>query len=169
MHHRSHVLAARLEAGAAALAQYAESLNEVEWRLAVPRDGRPVGVIVHHVAAMYPIEIQLAQALADGKGIEGVTWADVHAMNAAHAKEFAGVDKATAVAALRAASEAAAVAVRAFTDERLDRAGAVSLNSDAPLTCQFFVEDHALRHSYHHLARIRLTVGAARDTAGQAG
>ena len=73
--------------------------------------------------------------------------------------------QATALTALRAASEAAAVAVRALTDERLDRAGAVSLNSDAPLTCQFFVEDHALRHSYHHLARIRLTVDAARDTA----
>jgi hypothetical protein len=29
------------------------------------------------------------------------------------------------------------------------------LYGDAPLTCQFFVEDHALRHSYHHLAKLR--------------
>lgn len=123
--------------------------------------------MVHHVANMYPIEIQLAQALAAGKAIEGVTWGDVHAINAAHAKEFAGVDKATAVAALRAASQAAVVAVRALTDEELDRAAPVSLNSDAPLTCQFFVEDHALRHSYHHLARIRDTVEAARGAAGR--
>ena len=33
-------------------------------------------------------------------------------------------------------------------------AAPVSLNS-APLTCQFFLEDHAVRHSYHHLARIK--------------
>jgi hypothetical protein len=168
MQHRSHELAGRLEAGAAALAQYAESLNDAEWQLAIPQDGRPVGVVVHHVANMYPIEIQLAQALAGGGAIEGVTWADVHAINAAHAKEFAGVDKATALAALLAASQAAAVAVRALTDDELDRAAPVSLNADAPLTCQFFVEDHALRHSYHHLARIRATVEAARDAARRA-
>jgi hypothetical protein len=35
----------------------------------------------------------------------------------------------------------------------------VSLNADAPLTTQFFIEDHALRHSFHHLARIRAALG----------
>jgi hypothetical protein len=34
----------------------------------------------------------------------------------------------------------------------------VSLNGDAPLTCQFMLEDHAVRHSYHHLAILRGTV-----------
>ena len=42
-----------------------------------------------------------------------------------------------------------------MSDEELDRASTISLNDDAPLTCQFFLEDHAVRHSYHHLARIR--------------
>ena len=32
-----------------------------DWRVTVPHDGRTVGVIVHHVANMYPIEIELAQ------------------------------------------------------------------------------------------------------------
>jgi hypothetical protein len=52
-------------------------------------------------------------------------------------------------------SAAAAAAIRALSDEELDRAAPISLNSDAPLTCQFFLEDHPVRHSYHHLARIR--------------
>ena len=168
MQQRSHELAVRLEAGAAALARYAESLNDAEWHLAIPHDGRTVGVVVHHVATMYPIEIQLAQALAGGNSIEGVTWGDIHALNAAHAQEFAGVDKATALTALGAASGAAAAAVRALTDQQLDRAAPVSLNADAPLTCQFFIEDHALRHSYHHLAAIRRAVEAARDATGRA-
>src|SRR5439155_112106 len=47
-----------------------------------------------------------------------------------------------------------ALAVR-LEQGALDQAAAVSLNSDAPLTCQFMLEDHAVRHSYHHLARIR--------------
>jgi len=56
---------------------------------------------------------------------------------------------------LEQGARALAAAVRALSDEELDRAAAVSLNADAPLTCQFFLEDHAVRHSYHHLARIR--------------
>jgi hypothetical protein len=50
---------------------------------------------------------------------------------------------------------AAAAAIRALSDEELDRAAPVSLYSDAPLTCQFVLEDHAVRHSYHHVAGIR--------------
>jgi hypothetical protein len=48
----------------------------------------------------------------------------------------------------------AAAAIRGLSDEQLDRAETVSLNGDAPLTCQFVLEDHAVRHSYHHLDRI---------------
>ena len=104
---------------------------------------------------MYPLEIQLAQALAGGKAIEGVTWDDVHALNAKHANENDAVTKEQALELLRRNSAAAAAAIRALGDEELDRAAPVSLNFDAPLTCQFFLEDHAVRHSYHHLARIR--------------
>ena len=49
----------------------------------------------------------------------------------------------------------AAGRVRKFTDEELDNAATISLNADAPLTAQYFIEDHALRHSFHHLANIR--------------
>jgi len=49
----------------------------------------------------------------------------------------------------------AAAAIRALTDEQLATAMPVSLYGDAPLTCQFVLEDHAVRHSYHHLSRIR--------------
>jgi len=59
----------------------------------------------------------------------------------------------------------AAAAIRALPDEQLDRAAPVSLNSDAPLTCQFFLEDHPVRHSYHHLAAIRRAVAAVGQAA----
>ena len=63
---RAEALAVRLEAGARALATLAGALTDVEWQTKVPKDGRKVGVIVHHVATMYPLEIQLAQLLAEG-------------------------------------------------------------------------------------------------------
>jgi hypothetical protein len=56
-------------------------------------------------------------------------------------------------------SRDAANAVRAFTDEELDRAAPFSLSFGAPVTAQFVIEDHALRHSWHHLARIRAALG----------
>lgn len=158
---RANALAERLEQGARALAALANTLSDAQWQTRVPGDGRKVGVLVHHVASMYPLEIQLAQTLAGGQAIEGVTWDAVHAINAKHAAEYDGVTKQEAVDLLRRNSANAAAAIRALGNEELDRAAPVSLNEDAPLTCQFFIEDHALRHSFHHLARIRLALASS--------
>jgi hypothetical protein len=49
--------------------------------------------------------------------------------------------------------------VRGFTDEQLDQAAPFGLSYGAPVTAQFVIEDHAVRHSWHHLARIRTAVG----------
>lgn len=155
MSQRANALAERLEQGAQALATFASALSDAQWHTRVPKDGRKVGVIVHHVASVYPLEIQLAQTLAGGKPVAGVTWDAVHEMNAGHAKEHDAVAKETALELLRRNSAAAAAAIRALSDEELDRAAPVSLSADAPLTCQFMLEDHAVRHSYHHLAGIR--------------
>jgi hypothetical protein len=155
MNNRSEALAARLEAGAKSLAAFAATLSEAEWQSRIPHDGRKVGVVVHHVASVYPIEIQLAQLLASGKPVAGVTWDAVNTMNRDHAKENDGVTKQAALALLANNSAVAAAAIRALSDAELDSAAPVSLNSDAPLTCQFLLEDHAVRHSYHHLARIK--------------
>ena len=155
MSKRSFELARRLELGALALEAFAGSLTEFEWQSRVPGDGRKIGVVVHHVASMYPLEIEVAQTLAKGKAVEGVTPDVVNKINAEHAKKFDGVTKEETIELLKQNSTAAATAIRAFTDDELDQAAPVSLNSNAPLTCQFIVEDHALRHSYHHLARIR--------------
>jgi hypothetical protein len=151
---RSNALADRLEQGARALAAYAALLSEAEWQ-ARAKDGRKIGVIVHHVATMYPLEIQLAQTLAAGHAIAGVTWDAVHEINAQHARDYDRVTKAEALDLLEKNSSMAAAAIRALGDKELDQASPVSLNSDAPLTCQFFLEDHAVRHSYHHLAAVR--------------
>ena len=165
MSQRTNALVERLEQGAQALASFASRLTEAEWHTRIPRDGRKVGVVVHHVATMYPLEIQLAQLLAAGKPVAGVTWDAVNEMNAQHAKEYDAVTKEAALALLRRNSAAAAAAIRALRDEELDRAAPVSLNSDAPLTCQFMLEDHAVRHSYHHLARLRGAVEAVSRAA----
>jgi hypothetical protein len=152
---RAKALADRLDIGAGALATFASTLTDAEWQTRLPGDGRKIGTVVNHVATVYPIEIQLAQTVAGGQPVVGVTMDDIHAMNAKHAEENDGATKAATLELLRTNSAAAAAAIRALTDEELDRAATVSLYSDALLTCQFVLEDHAVRHSCHHLARIR--------------
>jgi DinB family protein len=156
---RAQALAERLEQGAHALAALAESITEREWQMPLPKDGRKVGVVVHHVANVYPIEIQLAQQLGAGQPVVGVTMDGIHEMNANHAREHDAVTKDAALELLRRNSAAAATAIRALSDAQLDSAAPASLYADAPITCQFMLEDHAVRHSYHHLARIRAALG----------
>ena len=165
MSQRSDALADRLEQGARALATFASALTDEEWNARVPKDGRKIGVTVHHVATMYPLEIQLAQTLAGGQPVVGVTWDAVNEINARHAAEHDAVTKEAALDLLRRNSTAAAAAIRALSDQELDRAAPVSLNSDAPLTCQFMLEDHAVRHSFHHLDRLRRALEAVPQTA----
>jgi hypothetical protein len=152
---RAQALATRLEQGARALIAFAGTLSDADWQARLPRDGRKAGVVIHHVASVYPVEIQLAQTLAAGKPVVGVTTADIDAMNAGHAKDNDGVTRDATIALLRRNSAAAAAAIRDLSDEELDSAAPASLYSNAPITCQFMLEDHAVRHSYHHLARLR--------------
>ena len=157
---RADALAKRLEQGAQALAAFANVLGDAQWQTRVPRDGRTIGVIVHHVASVYPLEIQLVQRLAVGQTVTGMTVDDVNERNATHAEMYAAVTKETALGLLRRNAAAAATAIRALTGEQLDRAARVSLYADAPVTCQFLVEDRVIRHSHHHLARIQFALTA---------
>src|SRR5579862_5703300 len=162
MGRRAELLADRIEEGAAQLTAFAEGLSEAEWRAKVSESGgntRSVGVIVHHVASVYPIEIDLARTIAGGRPVTEVTWEVVAQLNAKHAHDQAEVSRAATLEILRRNSRDAANAVRAFTDEELDRAAPFSLSFGAPVTAQFVIEDHALRHSWHHLARIRTALG----------
>jgi len=161
MTRRADAIADRLQEGANTLADLAATLTDAEWRVRLPHDGRTVGVIVHHVATMYPLEIELAQAVAAGKAITGVTWDAVHDINATHAREHADTTREEAIALLRRNSELAAQAIRGLRDDELDNAAPISLYYDTPLTCQFFLEDHAMRHGWHHTAGIRRALAAA--------
>ena len=168
MTRRTDALADRLEQGAQGLAALAASLTDAEWRTRLPGDGRTVGVVVHHVASMYPLEIELALGLAEGQAIAGVTWDAIHQINATHAREHADTTREEAIELLRRNSELASAAIRGLQDAQLDRAAPISLNADAPLTCQFFLEDHPVRHSYHHTAAIRRALAQAGFEVGVA-
>ncbi len=152
---RAERLAARVEQGARELAAYVAGLSETEWRAVCHDDGRTVGVLVHHVASAYLAEIELVRQLASGQPITDVTWEIVDQMNAQHAQTHAATRKEEALELLRRNSAQAAAAIRELSDEQLDRAAPISLNWNAPLTTQYFIEEHPIGHSFRHLANIR--------------
>lgn len=154
MSQRTEALAKSLEEGASALTALANSLTDEEWQTPLPHDGRKIGVVVHHVAVVYPLEIQFARSVAAGTP-DGITGDAVNQMNAGHAKQYDAVTKDEALNLLARNSAAAATAIRSLTDQELDSAAPVPLYGNAFVTCQFILEDHAVRHSYHHLARIK--------------
>jgi len=162
MSRRAELLAARIEEGANGLAAFAEKLSDAEWKSPGSTGGsdrRPVGVVVHHVASVYPIEVDLAKTIGSGKAVTEVTWEAVAELNAGHSKEKTGVGKAETLELLRKNSREAAAVVRTFSDEQLDTAAPFGLSYNAPVTAQFVIEDHAVRHSWHHLAKIRKALG----------
>jgi hypothetical protein len=153
-------LADRIEEGADLLAAFTETLSDQEWSTLVSAtDRRTVGVIVNHVASMYPIEIGAVKAIAAGNAVTDVTWEAIAQINAQNAAENTNITKAEALELLHRNSRDAAAVVRALTDEQLDTAAPFSLSFGAPMTAQFVIEDHPLRHPWHHLARIRAAVG----------
>lgn len=152
---RSARLADRLVRGAQELVAFARGLSVADWHRPTPGDGRTIGIVIHHVAMVYPLDLHLARMVASGTRIVGITNATIDEINAAHAREHARVTKADALMLLAENSAVAADGVRRFSNAELDRAVAVSLYGDAELTCQFVIEDRAVRHCYHHLAQLR--------------
>ena len=100
------------------------------------------------------------QPLGAGRAVE-TAWPAIAELNARHAAENANVTKAAALEILARNNHAAAAAVRAFTDEELDRAATFGLSDGATVTAQYVIEEHALRHAWHHLAKIKEAVGRA--------
>ena len=156
---RAKALADRVARGAENIAAYAEKLTEDQWATTITPDWRKAGVIVHHVGSMYPLEVEIARKLGAGESITGVTWGVIAEINAKHALENAGVSKTDAIELVRKNGRDAAAAIAQFTDEMLDSGGTISLYGNPPLTCQFWIEDHPLRHAWHHVARMRAVFG----------
>lgn len=158
MSQRANILANRLLDGANQLIAFVGELSQAEWETICPAENRSIGVLVHHVASAYPVEVDLMKLLASGKAIEGVSWNMVDKMNADHAETNASCSKGETLDLLRKNSALAAFAIRQLSDKELDQVSPVSLNWETPLTTQYFIEDHPISHSYAHLASIQSTL-----------
>jgi hypothetical protein len=156
---RSEALAQRVEQAHHELMTLIENLSDEEWKMPIPGDARPVGVILHHVTSVLPVETTLFKTLAAGNAITDVTLQAVDEMNAQHAVDHANCTREETLALLKRNSPPVLAAIRDLSDAELDRAAPVSLHWNAPLTTQYFIEEHPLSHSYRHATAIRAALG----------
>lgn len=159
MESRSEALAERILQGAQELADFAKGCSDEDWQTICPNEERTVGVLVHHVGNSYVAELGAIKTLVEGKGLTGVTWDMVDAGNAKHASDNARVTKDDALAILEEKSRMMADFVRELGDDALDATGSISLNWNAPLTAQYFIEEHPVSHPFRHLSSIREALG----------
>lgn len=158
MSKRAEVLADRVAEGHRILIDFIERRPEAVWGMHCPNEERGVGVVVHHVAHVLPDELELIKMVASGQPVSGITLEKLDEMNAAHALEYADCSREETLALLRTNSTMVVKAIRELRDEELDQAAPVSLHSDAPVTAQYMIEDHPLKHAYQHLESIRAAV-----------
>ena len=160
MSNRADQLAQRVAEGAQHLIDFASGLTDEQWHTRCGGENRTVGTLVHHVGTMYPIEADVVNTLAANGSAPGVTWDVVDSINSDHASTNGAASKQAAIDLIRTNSVVAVDAVRALTDEQLDRTAPNDLHWLAPMTVQFFVEQHPIAHPYIHLQSIKAALGA---------
>jgi len=158
---RSAQLAEQFEAAHDAFIRLVESLNEEQWHLAgknFPQrlndedEGRPLGVIAHHVATNGDWIMQRIQTMLAGGPLAPV---NTRAVNSEHARTHADVTKDEVLRLLRASKPRIAEAVRAIPDNQLD----VQRETPAgPMSAAQRVERVLIGHMQQHQGSIEAAI-----------
>jgi hypothetical protein len=156
---RAEELAKKFETSCGELNRVVEGLSDADWKKVTTAEKWPVGVVAHHVAQGHTNISGLIQVVAKGQPAPQITMDMIHANNAKHAQEKAGVTKTEALAALKSGGDKAAAMVRGLSDAELDRSGSVLVGAP-PMTAAQAIEGILINHVNEHLGSIRATTGA---------
>ena len=155
---RAEQLASKFDQSCREFTGVVERLNDADWKKQTAAEKWSVGVVAHHVAGGCAVIAGLAQKVAKGEALPGLTMDMIHDMNAKHAKEHANVTKADTLALFKTNAASASGTVRALSDGELDRSA--TLLGGTPMTAAQVIEGILINHVNEHLGSIRATVGA---------
>ena len=156
---KAESLASQFEAKVREAEATLERLGDADWKKVTAGEKWSVGVTAHHAAeALTPIS-HMIKAVASGQPIEDFTMEKLHAMNAQHARDFAGCTKRETVELLRRGAALAAQTVRALSDADLARKGQIMAGMP-PMSTEELATAALLHHLDEHFGSIRKTVGA---------
>src|SRR5688500_11579666 len=121
MHTRSEALAAQFEQANAEAIAAVERCSDAEWRARSRDEGWPVGFTAWHIGDAHLPVMELVNAVANGQPPPPITNDALNNINAEKLTQHASATRAEALDALRRNGAAVARAIRALTDEQLDR------------------------------------------------
>ncbi len=149
-------LAKKFEDANAMVVASIEACGEAEWGATSGEEGWPAAVLAHHIAGGH----QGISGIVAGVGAGGfempITPEQLDGQNAEHAKEFAGVDKATVLDLARTNGAAAAAALRAMSDAQLGESAEVF---GQPMTAAQVTENILIGHALGHLESFKAATG----------
>jgi hypothetical protein len=158
---RSALFAEQYEAAHDEFVRLVESLDDDQWHLAgknFPQridnedEGRPLGVIAHHVATNGDWITERIQTMLVGGPLAPV---NMRAINSEHARSHANVTKDEVLRLLRASKGRIANAVRAIPDDQLD----IQRSTPAgPMSAAERVEKVLIGHMKQHQGSIEAAV-----------
>ena len=132
---------------------FVRSCTEEQWQLAVPGEGWTVGVVLHHVAEGHEQGLRWLGAMARGDGVAD-TAEQIDRVNAAHEVRSEGVGPAETLVLLESNGAELETALRALTDEELDRCAPFGPAGGRELPTVDLAVVTA-RHAREHLAHAR--------------
>ena len=155
---KGEALAKQFEAKAQEATAVLEKLSDADWKKVTDAEKWSVGVTAHHVARGHEAIAGIVKTVASGQSVPNFTLDMLNAMNAQHAKEFAGCTKAETIALHKQGAAAAAAIVRGLSDDQLTKSGTVLTGMPAMSTEQV-VTGILINHIDDHYGSIRKTVG----------
>ena len=140
----------------------AEGCSEEQWHLPVADgDGRPVGVVFHHIAIAYPFSLDWATKIGNGEGLPAFGREELEAFNAKHAQDNASLPRADTIALLQQVTEETAVSLQALSDDQLERTAPNPLVGGKAFSGEWVMQAFAIGHADGHLNAIKATLAEA--------
>lgn len=159
MSSKARALIERMEIINAEVIQLAEACSDDEWQMpVVDEDGRPVGVVFHHIGWAYDGITQWAKQIGSGGSPPPMTREELNALNAHFAQEHMNTSQAETIAYLQEVTEDTAVKLQSLNDEQLNRAAPLSLAGGKEFSGASLLEAFAIDHAKRHLAAIKATL-----------
>ena len=156
---KGEALAKQFEAKVQEATAVLEKLSDADWKKVTEAEKWSVGVTAHHVAGSHEPIAGIIKTIASGQAMPHFTMDMLHASNAKHAQDFAGVAKADTIALHKKGASAAAATVRGLSDEDLARSGTVLVGVPA-MSAEQIVTGILINHIEDHFGSIKKTVGA---------
>jgi len=132
---------------------FVRSCSEEQWLLTVPDEGWTVGVVLHHVAEGHEQGLRWLDSVVHGDGVTD-TAEDIDRANSAHAVRAEGVGPAATFDLLESNGAELETALRALSDEELDRCAPFGPAGGRELPTVDLAAVTA-RHAREHLAHAR--------------